>query len=49
MATLEQKITSFKQEIETQEDDDDDNQNVSKGGGDSKWSKPIYNCDVRYW
>ena len=42
MATLEQKITSFKQEIETQEDEDDDNQNVSKGGGDSKWSKPIY-------
>ena len=50
MAELEQKISNFKKDIETQEVDD---QNIRKGDkrdkrdkGDSKFSKPIYITDL---
>ena len=42
MATLEEKITNFKQEIETQDGEDDDG---SKEIMDGRWSKPVYITD----
>ena len=44
MATLEEKITNFKQEIETQDDEEqnDDDKDASES---SRWTKPIYITD----
>jgi len=45
MATLEEKITNFKQEIETQDNDPDDDITDNSEVEVSKWSKPIYISD----
>ena len=45
MASLEEKITNFKQEIETQDNDPDDDITDNSEVEVSKWSKPIYISD----
>ena len=44
MATLEEKITNFKQEIETQ-DDEEQNDDDKEASESSRWTKPIYITD----
>ena len=45
MASLEEKITNFKQEIKTQDDVEEDVSTSKEQPSESKWSKPVYITD----